>query len=1071
MRQQLVAAAETSYGRAVRLVTGTVVSVLVAASLVTVPTLVVTADPATAAPLNLTQHVDPFIGTGFSTAPNPVPGGAGGSTVPGPVLPFGMVQFSPDTPRAQPSGYRYDDTTIEQFSLTHFNGAGCANNEDLGILPITGGLTTSPGRLPPGQPEGSYEAWQVYNATFSKANESAEPGYYKTVLDNYGGTKVELTATRRTAAMRLTYPSTSEAQILFNTSRSATGDRDGSISISGRTVTGTFTGGGFCKSATTYQIFYRIEFDRDPTGFGTWLGDKVSPSSTATSGVRSGGYLTFDTTTQRVVQAKVAISFVSLTGAQANLAAEQPGFAFDTLRANATSEWNAILNRIQVAGGSAADLQKFYTALYHVLVNPNLASDVDGRYRGFDYQIHTAPHPVYQNFSGWDVYRSWAALIALVAPVEASDIAKSMVLAGQQGGLLPKWSHNNTEIAQMMGDPGPIIVSSMYAFGARDFDTAAALSIMDRSSYGGTMQNIPIRGWQSGYIQRQYVHENGSDALEYPASDFAIAQFARALGDTARYNSYIRRSQWWRNVFNPEAGYLQDRNEDGTWPWPLDPASHETRFAEGNAAQYTWMVPHNYRGLFELMGGRQTAVQRLDHLFKKLNAGISAPFFYIGNEPVHAVPWAYHFAGAPAKTSSVVRRVVNESFTTGPGGLPGNDDLGAMSAWFVWAALGMYPTTPGADTLALHGPLFPSILIDRPTGDITINATNAGQDNPYVYGLLVNGLSTQRAWLTFADFAAGATLHYTMSGIPSSWGSDPADTPPSLDDGFSPPPAPELGPNLAAGRPATGSAPCVAGEEPARAFDGDLGTKWCTLAAGTRVLQVDLGATQDVTGFVLKNAGLAGEPTSTNTQAYTIETSTDGATWSTVVNVSGLRNSRTYHPIATAPARHVRLNVTVGSMANGAARVPEFEVYGTGGGPRNLARGSTVTADSACTPNEVPTKAVNGTVDGGLSDKWCSLGTDKWLLVDLGATRALTSIVVRHAGAGGETPAWNTRDYDLQVSVDGTSWETVAQMRGNTASVTQHPMTASGRYVRLNVLVPTQIADTAARIYELEVYG
>lgn len=308
--------------------------------------------------------------------------------------------------------------------------------------------------------------------------------------------------------------------------------RSGTIAISGGTVTGSVTGGGFCGSSKPYQIFYRMEFDRAPSSVGTWLGGTVSAGSTSASGVNSGGYLTFDTSSNAVVQVKVGISFVSQAGAQANLAAEQSGFNFAGVRTAADTEWNTILNRVQATGGVAADLQKFYTALYRVLINPNIASDVNGQYRGFDNAIHTASHTVYQNYSGWDIYRSWASLIALIAPVEASDIAKSMVLDGQQGGLLPKWSHNHNEAFIMTGDPGPIIVSSLYAFGARSFDTTAALNLMHASSNGGTAQGSPIRGLQSGYVSRGYIHEDPSDSLEYSASDFAVAQFARARPST-----------------------------------------------------------------------------------------------------------------------------------------------------------------------------------------------------------------------------------------------------------------------------------------------------------------------------------------------------------------------------------------------------------------------------------------------------------------------------------------------------------------------------------------------------------
>ncbi|SCL47859.1 GH92 family glycosyl hydrolase [Micromonospora chersina] len=1035
---------------------------LAATAVTAASALVAVASPATAAPLNLTPYVNPFIGTDDSNAPNPVGGGAGGSTVPGPVQPFGMVQLSPDTPTASPSGYRFSDTQIEEFSLTHFNGAGCANNEDLGILPVTGALGASPGT-----------SWTSYRASQDKTQEQAAPGFYRAVLANYGNTRVEASATRRSAILRLTYPATSTARVLINTSRSATGSRAGSIQINGSTVTGSVTGGGFCGNSKTYQIFYRMEFDRAPSGVGTWLGGTVTTGSTSASGTNSGGYLTFDTSANPVVQVKVGISFVSQAGAQANLAAEQSGFAFDTVRANADAQWNAILNRVQVSGGSAADLQKFYTALYRVFINPNLANDVDGQYRGFDNAIHTAGHSVYQNYSGWDIYRSWAALIAFLAPAEATDIARSMVLDGQQGGLLPKWSHNTNEAFVMTGDPGPIIVDSMYQFGVRTFDTAAALALMKKSSSGGTMQGSPIRGRQSGYVQRQYIDGDPSDSLEYSASDFAVARFALALGDTATYDNHMARAQWWRNTFNTESGYIHPRNADGTWPWPLDPAS-QSNYVEGNASQYTWMVPYNLAALIDLMGGRQTAVQRLDHHFTQTNGGQSQPYFYIGNEPEHGVPWAYHFAAAPAGTSAAVRRIMNESFTTGPGGLPGNDDLGATSAWYVWSALGMYPPTPGADTLALHGPVFPSILVDRPAGDVQITATNAGQGNQYVQSLAVNGSTSRRTWLRYGDLAGGATLSYTMGGTPSAWGTDPADVPPSFGDGSTPPAAaPDLGTNLAAGRPASGSAACNTTEGPEKAFDARLGSasKWCSLAAGTKFLQVDLGANQTVRSFVVKHAGLGGETTGWNTGDFTIQTSTDGSAWTTRATVSGNRASRTYHPIPAVTARYVRLSITTATNnGNAAARIDEFEVYGTAGAT-NLALNRPATADSQCASAEGPEKAVNGSTSGGNSDKWCSVGGTRFLRIDLGSAHRIESITVHHAAAGGEDPAWNTRDFDLQVSADGSAWTTVAQVRGNTAGVSNHPMAVDGRYVLVKVLTPTQTTDPAARLYEVEVFG
>src|SRR6266508_5564784 len=975
----------------------------IAAGLLLAPVLIAQANPASAATLSLTQFVNPFIGSDDSNSPNPVGGGAGGSTVPGPVLPFGMVQFSPDTPSASPSGYRFSDTQIDEYSLTHFNGAGCPNNEDIQLLPITGSLGVYPG-----------PSCTSFRATRPKSSEVAQAGYYKAVKSNYGNTQVELTATTRTAQMRLTYPATTSARVLVNVSR---------------------------------------------------------------SGSSAGGFVTFDTSTNSVVNVKAAISFVSVANAQANLSAEAPGFNFDATRSAADTAWNNMLNRLQATGGSSADTQKFYTALYHVLQNPNISSDTNGQYRGFDGAVHTASHPVYQNYSGWDIYRSWAALVAWIAPGEAADIAKSMVLDAQQGGLLPKWSHQNQEIFVMTGDPGPIIVSSMHAFGVTGFDTTAALAAMERSSNGGTAQGSPIRGRQQELLDHQFMPDESSDGLEYVASDFAVAQFAERIGRNDIRDTHMVRAQWWRNMFNTETSFVTTRHADGTWALPLDPAS-SSNFTEGNASQYTWMVTYNSQSVINLMGGRQTAAQRLDHHFQNLNGGLTAPFFYIGNEPEHGAPWAYHFARKPAGTSAAVRRVMNESYTTGAGGLPGNDDLGATSAWYVWAALGMYPATPGADTLALHGPLFPSILVQRPGGNVQINGSGAGQGAQFVQSFSLNGTARTQNFIRFRDIAAGGTLAFTMgSSSASTWGTGSGDVPPSFNQGFTPPAtAPELGTNMALNKPVSSpQAACATSETAPKAVDGMLvnNSKFCTLTSPSS-LTVDLGSNQSVNRFVVKHAGLGAENTGWNTGSFNIQTSTDGTSFSTAVSVTGNRSSRTMHTLSTArTARFVRLNVTTPTNnGNNATRIYELEVYGGTTGPVNVALNQPATGSTPCNSNEGPEKAFNGSVSGGNSDKWCSLvsGT-KFLQVDLGSTRAIQSFTVRHAGAGGESTSWNTRDFDILVSADGTNFTTVVQVRGNTQSVTNHAMAASGRFVRLNVITPTSDGDAAARIYELEVYA
>jgi predicted alpha-1,2-mannosidase len=873
---------------------------------------------------NLVQYVNPFVGTASSNAPNPVGGGAGGSTYPGATVPFGMVQFSPDTPNASPHGYLYSDTTIQEFSVTHFDGAGCDNNDDIPILPITGALGASPGT-----------SWTSYSSAFTKSNESAAPGYYKTKLDKYN-TQVELTATTRTGMAKFTYPSTTQATVLLNTSLSATGSRSGSASISGSQVTGNVTAGGFCGSSKTYKIYYAAAFDQTPTSSGTWSGGTISAGSTSTSGTNTGAYLTFNTSSNAVVQMKIALSYVSIANAQQNLASENAGWNFSTIQSAASTTWNTMLNRVQVSGTSTTDLTEFYTALYHTVQSPNVASDVNGQYMGFDGAVHTASAmTVYQNYSGWDIYRSWTALVSMIAPTEMTDIIKSMVLDGQQGGELPKWSQETNEDFIMTGDPGPIIVSSAYAFGIHNFDTATARSLMNNvgSNTSATTQGSPIRGNLASYLSQHYIAGDASDSLEYSASDFAIAQFAQALGNTADYNTYMSHAQWWENVFNPTTSYVNPRNSNGTWILPLDPAS-DANFTEGNAAQYTWNVTYNLQSLFNLMGGNATVIQRLNHLFTQVNAGLQLPYYYIGNEPEFATPWAYTYAGDPSGTQAAVRSVMTGAYTADAGGLPGNDDLGATSAWYVWAALGLYPATPGADTLVLHGPLFSSETIQLAAGKtLQINGTGAGDGAPYVQGLTINGTASNQAWLHYSDIANGATLNFSMGSSASSWGST-GTPPPSFNAGFTPPAtAPALGTNLALNKTVTSSStPCASSEVAANVVDGVLkgNSKWCTMASPASLV-VDLGSVQTVGSFVLKNAGLGGENTAWNTNAYTLQLSTDDSNWTTVVNVTGNQASRAYYTITPRQARYVQINVTKPTnTTDTATRLYELEVYSAG---------------------------------------------------------------------------------------------------------------------------------------------
>jgi predicted alpha-1,2-mannosidase len=372
---------------------------------------------------------------------------------------------------------------------------------------------------------------------------------------------------------------------------------------------------------------------------------------------------------------------------------------------------------------------------------------------------------------------------------------QSLVVDAEQGGALPLWPVANDEACQMVGSPACPIIADAYSFGARSFDTKAALKAMLKSATEPNAKSKACPEWDSlnEYLKFGYLYpgttrwrtESGpSQTLEFTTADFAIAQFAQAMGDAATYRTFMKRAQFWRNLFDPNTGYIEPRNKDGTFI-PVAPADGKY-FVEGNSAQYSWMVPYNMRALIDLMGGNTQVVQRLNAFFTKLNVGDTEPYFWIGNEPLFAVPWAYDFAGAPWGAQAATRRVELELFTPQPDGEPGNDDLGATSAWYVFAALGLYPAIPGVGGLALNSPLFPHAIIHLGNGKtIEIDGKNASASNPYVQSLRVNGQPSEKTWLNYSTLSQGPTLQFQLGSTPNKeWGTKPEDAPPSFDEGM-----------------------------------------------------------------------------------------------------------------------------------------------------------------------------------------------------------------------------------------------------------------------------------------------
>lgn len=744
---------------------------------------------------NLVQYVNPIWGTGNYPAM-----WGDNNLFPGAVMPFGMIQWSADTGAGtKPGGYAYYDTQISGFSLDRLSGAGCPDGGNFSFMPILG----------EGQPPNGNRL--AFATGFSHDNETTKPGYYAITLDD--GIKVELTTTTRTGFGRFTYPSGKTATMAINAASDVNGSDDAYISISpdAREVSGWSTGGYFCQDkrhSTRDQrtIYFSAIFDRPFAGYATWSGGVNTANSKSANSSASGAFLTFDTSSNSTVLVKVGISYVSIANARANIGAENPlehflSKDFDAAVQTASDVWNAWLNKVEVSGGTTNQLNVFYTMVYHSLIGPTTCSDANGDYTGYDGELHnTGGRVQYANFSGWDIYRSEAQWLAMIAPTEASDMAQSLLADYQQGGAFPRWGVVTEDSGVMMGDPAAPIIADFYTFGATNFDAPTALTGLVRAATDPSVyaprSKTHERDGLKDYLKLGYIPEHGQQdgygcvamVLEYDSADFGLSQLAAALGDQTDSNTLLKNAQNWRNLYNADTGYIQMRRSNGDWAPGFTNNSTdyngETAYVEGNAAQYLWMVPFNYKGLEDVLGGQDAAVKRLDQFFAQLNAGMNAPNAWLGNEPCLETPWIYDFWGQPYKTQAVVRRAMTELYSAVPAAYPGNDDLGEMSSWYIFGALGMYPELPGSDILVTGSPLFPKAVLHLKNGEVTITGNGAAQNAPYVQSLTVNGQTWSQPWLHFSDISHGGKLVYDLSDAPDTdWGSDPTKAPPSFDGG------------------------------------------------------------------------------------------------------------------------------------------------------------------------------------------------------------------------------------------------------------------------------------------------
>lgn len=710
---------------------------------------------------DLASEVDPMIGTKTSPLKDD------GDTLPGVTRPFGMLYWSPDS--GSDGFYHYNNPIVRGFSPMHISGPGCPQLGDAPMMVIKGKLQQLP------FVRGSvFRGKEFVTAAYRHEDEVAEPGYYSVKLDS--GVKVELAAALRSGLAEISLPADGDVHTLFiDLSRNLTRVTDAEMTVHGGRLTGLVSSaGGGCGSDEYHRTYFSYQVEEKAESGGTISEAGFGDGDGSVKGPRTGAYFVFAPGT-RTVHLKVGVSYVSAANAEQNAEKEIPDWNFTRLRQEARAEWNEKLSHAEVKGGSRQDRRVFYTALYHALLHPSVFNDANGEYIGFDEKIHPVQpgRTQYSVFSGWDIYRSEVQLLAMLFPRQASDMAQSLVLDAEQGGGLPVWPLANDEQAAMGGDPSDPMLSSFFAFGARDFDTKAAFAAMLRGADNPkTHSRIYLeRPRLEELLSLGYIPDNtsmwgaASVTLEDQTADFAVAQMASALGDKATAERMLARSANWKKLFDPETKYIRPRMPDGSFMQPFS-ASSDKGFMEGNAAQYTWMVPYDLKGVIDAVGGPEAAKSRLDDYFSAY-AGFKSMTanFNIGNEPSFGNPWIYNWTGHPWRAQEVVRKTLKDLFFDGPDGLAGNDDLGATSSWIIFAQLGLFPEIPGVGGLALNSPTFESVTLKLGDRKFEITAPGAPR-NLYIQSATLDGKPVSN-WIWWNDVAKSSRLEFKLASTPN----------------------------------------------------------------------------------------------------------------------------------------------------------------------------------------------------------------------------------------------------------------------------------------------------------------
>lgn len=723
--------------------------------------------PAFALPPDPIAHVDPFIGTAGH-----------GHTFPGATAPFGMVQLSPDT-RLDGwdgcSGYHDSDARVFGFSHTHLSGTGVSDYGDILLLPATGSIVWASGW-------GKSET-EGYGSRFRKSAERASPGYYAVTLDDYG-VGVELTATERTGMHRYTYPASESAFVLVDLAHRDPVIESHLMVASDREIAGLRRSRNWARDQ---RVYFVARFSK-PFSALIAVGDSAAPGLTEAAGTNLKAALRFRTRAGEKVLVKVGLSAVSIEGARRNLEAENRRWDFDRVRRKAEEDWRAALSRIVVEGGTPEQTTAFYTALYHTLLQPNLYTDVDGRYRGRDGEVHaTEGWTQYTVFSLWDTFRAAHPLYTILEPGRTADFIRTFLAQFREGGLLPVWELAGNETQCMIGYHAVSVIADAWAKGIRGFDPVLALEAMKASAMRDHLGLAAYRAF--GYIPGEHESESVSKTLEYAYDDWCIARLAESLGRAEERDGFLRRSQAWRHLLDPATGLMRPRL-NGRFKTPFDPTEVDFHFTEANAWQYGFFVPHDVEGHIAALGGPEAYAALLDSLFEahprttgRDQADITGLYgqYAHGNEPSHHIAYLYAFAGQPWKTQMRVRHLMDRMYTARRDGLIGNEDCGQMSAWYVLSALGFYPVSPGRDEYVVGTPLFPRATVQLPGGrSFTIAAEDPAAHRPYIRSATLNGRPFPRSVLRHWEILAGGTLEFRMGAEPDrAWGVGPGRQPTS----------------------------------------------------------------------------------------------------------------------------------------------------------------------------------------------------------------------------------------------------------------------------------------------------